>query len=91
LTAEDNTLLITESTTGTGTGNISLPHVDLSISTDGGVTFSSDFPYYLNPPAYGRNKLLWWQIGLCNDLVCQFKFWGLGRFVCTDGEVNVRQ
>jgi hypothetical protein len=67
------------------------PRVDLSISIDGGVTFSSDFPYVLNPLAQRRNKLMWWQIGLANDLVCQFKFWGLGRFVCTDGEVNVRQ
>lgn len=67
------------------------PRVDLSISIDGGVTFSSDFPYVLNSLAHRRNKLLWWQLGIANDLVCQFKFWGLGRFVCTDGTVNVRQ
>ncbi len=75
----------------TGTSNLSLPHVDLSISTDGGTSFSSDFPYYLNPLGHRKNKLMWWQGGLVNDLVCQFKFWGLGRFVATDGEVNVRQ
>lgn len=67
------------------------PRVDFSISIDGGASFSSDFPYVLNPLAQRRNKLIWWQIGLANDLVCQFKFWGLGRFVACDGEVNVRQ
>jgi hypothetical protein len=83
--------LISQQMGTTDAGILSLAHVDLSISQDGGVTFSSDFPYYLNPPAQRKNKLIWWQIGIANDLVCQFKFWGLGRFVCTDGEVNVRQ
>jgi hypothetical protein len=67
------------------------PRVDFSISIDGGETFSSDFPYVMNPLAQRRNKLMWWQIGLANDFVPQFKFWGLGRFVCTDGEANTRQ
>ena len=67
------------------------PRVDLSISIDGGVTFSSDFGYVLNTLAHRRNKLLWWQLGIANDLVCQFKFWGMGRFVACDGQVNVRQ
>jgi hypothetical protein len=33
---------------------------------------------------------MWWQAGIANDFVPQFKFWGMGRFVVTDGEVNVR-
>ena len=67
------------------------PRVDMSVSYDGGASFSSDFPYVLNPLAQRRNKLMWWQLGWGNDLVFQFKFWGLGRFICTDGAVNVRQ
>jgi hypothetical protein len=67
------------------------PRVDMSISYDGGASFSSDFPYVLNPLGQRRNKLKWWQLGWGNDMVFQFKFWGLGRFVSTDGEVNVRQ
>jgi hypothetical protein len=67
------------------------PRVDMSISTDGGEHFSSYDAQYL--PAIGQrmNKLAWWQIGWANDLVCQFRFWGLGRFVATDGYVNIRQ
>ena len=68
-----------------------LPRVDLSISIDGGASFGSDFPYVLNPLGQRKNKLQWWQIGLANDLTFQFKFWGLGRFVATDGVCNVRQ
>lgn len=67
-----------------------LPHVDLSISIDGGQSFGSEWAYVLNPPGQRKNKLMWWQCGLANDWTPQFKFWGLGRFVATDGIVNVR-
>ncbi len=69
----------------------STPRVDLSISIDGGATFSSDFSYVLPPIGVRKNRLMWWQLGAANDLVCQFKFWGMGRFVATDGNVNIRQ
>lgn len=83
--------LIYQQDDNTGTGLLSLPRVDLSISIDGGVSFSSDMPYYLNPIGKRKNKLMWWQLGLSNDMVCMFKFWGLGRFVATDGIINIRQ
>lgn len=68
-----------------------LSRVDLSISIDGGASFSSDMPYVLPPPGKRKNRLMWWNLGIVNDLVCQFKFWGIGRFVVTDGVVNTRQ
>lgn len=80
-----------EQTDNSGFGPLSLPRVDFSISIDGGASFGSDFAYVLNPIGKRKNKLIWWQCGLANDLVCQFKFWGLGRFVCTDGYVNTRK
>ena len=66
------------------------PVVFLSVSYDGGAAFCSQWAYQL--PAIGkrRNRLMWWQIGIANDLVCQFRFQGIGRFVCTDGVCNVR-
>jgi hypothetical protein len=67
------------------------PAVDLTISYDGGATFGNAFRYNLNPIGQRRNRLMWWQLGWSNDMVCQFKFWGLGRFVVTDGYVNIRQ
>jgi len=77
---------------GTDSGFLySTPRVDLSISIDGGATFGNEWSYNLNPLAHRKNRLMWWQIGAVNDLVCQFKFWGFGRFVAFDGQVNVRQ
>ncbi len=67
------------------------PRADLSLSYDGGATFGNDFPYVLNPIGQRRNRLMWWQCGAGNDVVPQFKFWGLGRFVVTDGLANIRQ
>jgi hypothetical protein len=66
------------------------PRVDISISYDGGASFGNEWGYELNPIGQRRNRLMWWQGGLCNDLVCQFRFWSMGRFVCSDGVVNIR-
>jgi hypothetical protein len=71
--------------------NIVYPRVDLSISTDGGESFGSYVPYNMNALGHRRNMIRWWQLGLANDFVAQFRFWGFGRFVATDGEINVRQ
>jgi hypothetical protein len=68
-----------------------VPRVDMSISIDGGEHFSSYDAQYLPPIGQRKNKLAWWQLGWANDLVCQFRFWSLGRFVVTDGYVNIRQ
>jgi len=81
---------IAQQEANTGTSNLSLPHVDISISTDGGATFGNEWAYYLPPIGVRKNRLLWWQLGIANDFVPQFKFWGMGRFVATDGLVNTR-
>lgn len=83
-------VLIAQQEANTGTSNLSLPHVDLSISDDGGASFGNEWAYYLPPIGHRKNRLMWWQCGIANDFVAQFKFWGMGRFVATDGEVNVR-
>lgn len=83
--------LIAQQHANTGTTNLSLPHVDLSISTDGGASFGNEWAYYLPPIGQRKNRLMWWQCGIANDWVPQFKFWGMGRFVATDGTVNARK
>lgn len=82
--------LIAQQNANTGFGLLSLPHVDLSISIDGGATFGNEWAYYLPPVGHRKNRLMWWQIGIANDFVLQFKFCGMGRFVATDGVANVR-
>ena len=103
LIAQNGTLFITQQNTGgqtalliaqqmgnTGFSNLSLPHVDLSISTDGGASFGNEWAYYLPAIGHRKNRLMWWQLGIANDFVPQFKFWGMGRFVATDGIANTR-
>lgn len=72
------------------TDNLS-PTIDLSISIDGGESFSSFLSYPLNSIGKRRNKVMWWQLGIANDFVCQFRFWSTGRVVATDGVVSIRQ
>lgn len=67
------------------------PRVDLSISTDGGETFSSYMENQLPEIGKRQNKLMWWNLGACNDLVPQFRFIGIGRFVASNGVVTIRQ
>jgi hypothetical protein len=67
------------------------PRVDFSFSIDGQQSFSSYLPYVMNPQAHRINKLLWWQLGWCNEFTAQYRFWGMGRFVATNGEINVKQ
>jgi len=83
-------ILIAQQQANTGISNLSLPHVDLSISTDGGASFGNEWAYYLPAIGHRKNRLMWWQVGIANDFVPQFKFWGMGRFVVTDGIVNTR-
>lgn len=83
-------VFIAQQDADTGTSNLSLPRVDLSISTDGGATFGNEWSYFLPAVGHRKNRLMWWQCGIANDFVPQFKFIGLGRFVATDGVANVR-
>lgn len=66
------------------------PQVFFSASYDGGSVFGNEWAY--NLPAIGsrRNRLMWWQLGLSNDFVPKFRFEGIGRFVVTDGILNIR-
>jgi hypothetical protein len=91
IVTQDDNNLVAQATVLEGEYVYATPRVDLSISTDGGASFGNDFPYSLNPLGQRKNRLMWWQCGIANDLVCQFKFWGLGRFVATDGVVNIRR
>ena len=66
------------------------PKVFLSVSYDGGQAFGAEWAYELPAIGYRRNRLMWWQGGLVNDCVAQFRFQGIGRFVATDGICNIR-
>ena len=63
--------------------------VDLSTSSDGAVTFGNPKGIYLNTVGDRRNIFKFYNLGRYNEISFQFKFWGLGRFVLTDGIADV--
>lgn len=65
--------------------------VALSVSKNGGESFGTIWSKQLNPRGVFRNRLIYWNLGAANDFIPQFRFWGLGRFVATDGIVSIYQ
>jgi len=68
-----------------------VPRVDLSLSKDGGVNYGSDVSISMRPQGKRQNRLMWWRLGASNDLYQQYKFYGMGRFVFSDGITGVYQ
>ncbi len=71
--------------------DLALQAVDLSISTDGGVNFSSQKRKTLNAQGRRKNRLNYWNLGRSNDFVAQIQFWGEERFVVGNGTVSYYQ
>jgi hypothetical protein len=97
LLAEDGTVLLTESGEELLVGTeIDSPYpipqsVHLSVSRDGGESFGTIWSKDLNPRGVFKNRLVYFQLGSANDFIPQFRFWGLSRFVVTDGLVSLYQ
>lgn len=68
-----------------------IPRVDLSLSKDGAVNYGSDVSINMRQQGKRQNRLMWWRLGASNDLSMQFKFYGLNRFVFSDGIAGVYQ
>lgn len=68
------------------------PGIDMCLSKNGGISFGNNAPRKMLYPVGRRmNRLNWWSLGVSNDSVAQFRFWGRGPWKCTNGEVNVYQ
>lgn len=65
--------------------------IDFSISKDGGETFSNYIKYDFNPVGVRKSKINFWNLGLANEFIFQFRFYGLERFVLSDGLVSIYQ
>jgi hypothetical protein len=65
------------------------PRVDLSISLDGGITWSATVGRGLNPVGFRKNILQWNKLGVCNYITFKFRFWGLSRFVVNNGIMEI--
>jgi hypothetical protein len=65
--------------------------IDFSTSSDGGITFGNPFGVELNSWGNRRNVLNLYNLGRYNELIFQFRFWGMGSFVLTNGVAEVSQ
>jgi len=65
--------------------------VDLSISRDGGETFGSSWRLNMNPTGKRKSRFIYQRLGIVNDATFQLRFSGFGRFVCTDGILEIYQ
>lgn len=65
------------------------PRVDMSISKNGNQSFSNIIGRELNEMSHFRNQIRWHRIGQANELTIQLRFWGLNRFVVSDGVAEI--
>lgn len=94
LTTQDGASLTTQNGTIIGGGEDftnNVARIDMSVSKDGGVNWGSNVQINMRPLGVRQNKVIWWRLGAANDLVPQFRFWGFGRFVATNGIIGVYQ
>lgn len=56
-------------------------NVQLTLSRDGGVTYSNPVTEVMNPIGYRKNQFNYFKLGYANELTQQFRFYGFDRFV----------
>ena len=66
-----------------------IPRIDLAISRDGGITWSSYVSRELHGLGNRQNILHWEGMGVANDLCFKFRFWGTYRFIVSQGLLDV--
>lgn len=90
---EYGTIVVDEdSGLGVGQGNKLPPYqqrVDLSISRDGGITWSSYVSRRLQAIGNRQNIINWEGMGTCNSLTLKLRFIGLSRFCVSNGLVEI--
>ncbi len=65
------------------------PRVDLTISKNGGITFSNAVSYTLKSTGHYKNQPRWNNLGYAQQITYQLRFWGKGRFVVKNGTMEI--
>lgn len=86
---EDGDLMLTEDGACLEDVNAFRPRIDLSVSKNGGQSFSNDVPRYLNSSGHYRNQIRWDRLGRANEFTLQLRFIGFQRFVASNGFLEV--
>jgi hypothetical protein len=86
---ENNSDFVTDGKKLLPYNNYASARVDISTSSDGAVTFGNPFGIWLNTFGKRRNIFNIYNLGRYNEVTFQFRFWGFGRFVLTDGVADI--
>ena len=65
------------------------PRVDLTISKNGGITFSNTVAYDLKATGQFKNQPRFINLGYAQQITYQLRFWGQGRFVVKNGIMEI--
>jgi len=65
------------------------PRVDLTISKNGGITFSNTVAYDLKATGQFKNQPRFINLGYAQQITFQLRFWGHGRFVVKNGTMEI--
>lgn len=68
-----------------------VPRVDLSVSYDGGYTWSSFDQMQLQTYGKFKNRFYYNNLGFGNEFTLQFRIWCKSRFICSDGVMTFYQ
>ena len=65
--------------------------VDFRLSKNSGVSYGNVQSITLPVTGHYQNRLMFWNQGISNTLVPQFRFYGFDRFIAADGVVGIYQ
>lgn len=85
--SEDDRPLLVEG----GSCQVYTPRVDVTISKNGGETYSNVVSYYMHKTGQYKNQPRFNQLGEANQFTIQMRFWGFGAVVIANGKLEVRQ
>jgi len=78
-------------TNNTGNDPTYIPRIAMSASKNGGISFGSYISKDLNKVGNRINRIQYWGLGIANDLVVQFRFYGKGPWNASKGIVRIRK
>ncbi len=85
--SEDDLPLLVEG----GSCQIYRPRVDVTLSKNGGETYSNAVSYYMHPTGKYKNQPRFNKLGEANQFTIQMRFWGFGGVVVANGMLEVYQ
>lgn len=84
---EDDIPILTEE----GFCQVYRPRIDVTISKNGGVTYSNANSYYMHGTGHYKNQPIFNHLGQANQFTVQMRFWGFDGVVSDDGVLEVYQ